>query len=41
MRNKEFKSCEDNEIRIKEKQRKLQTVKTKLSELTKLVNNDH
>jgi len=26
---------------MKEKQRKLQTVKTKLSELTKLVNNDH
>jgi hypothetical protein len=30
MRNKEIKSFEDNELRLKEKQRKLQILKTKM-----------
>lgn len=38
LRNKEIKSSEENELRLKEKQRKLQTIKTKLEELNKLVN---
>ena len=31
MRNKELKSCEDNELRTKDKQRRLATLKAKLS----------
>lgn len=40
MRNKEIKSFEDNEIRLKEKQRKLHTLKAKMAELAKLVGFD-
>lgn len=39
-RNKEIKSYEDNETRLKEKQRKLQMLKSKMAELAKLVGSE-
>jgi hypothetical protein len=40
LRNKEVKSSEENEERLKEKQRKLQAVRSKMAELSKLVGGD-
>ena len=39
-RNKEIKSMEENEDRYKEKQRKLNSIRTKMNELAKLVGGD-
>lgn len=40
MRNKEIKSLEDNELKLKDRQRKLVTVKAKVAELAKLVSSE-